>query len=282
MKIKVSENFYSPQGEGLYVGVPSIFLRVFGCNFTCSGFGMPRGVLSDERNKISPDDYASFKDLPLVSTGCDSFPSWDPRFKHLSPMLDVTAIVDQFQKLLPQGKFSRDKHLIITGGEPLLGWQRAYPDLLNEIARRDLGLTNLTFETNGTQKLTPEFKEYLTKLASEGLEVTFSISAKLPCSGEPWDKAILPAVVKDYLDIPNHTSYFKFVVADQEDVDDVFKAVDEYKLAGIDIPVYLMPIGGTVNKYTLNHRNVAELAMKSGFRYSPRLQVDLFKNSWGT
>ena len=34
MKLKVSELFYSAQGEGRYVGVPSIFLRMFGCNFT--------------------------------------------------------------------------------------------------------------------------------------------------------------------------------------------------------------------------------------------------------
>lgn len=282
MKIKISEIFYSLQGEGQYVGVPSIFMRVFGCNFTCSGFGMPRGEISNERNKISPDGYDSYRDLPLVSTGCDSYPSWDPRFKHLSPMLDVTAIVDQFQELLPLGKFGRDKHLIITGGEPLLGWQRAYPDLLNEIAHRDMGLTHLTFETNGTQKLTPDFKEYLTKLAHEGLEVSFSISAKLPCSGEPWEKAILPQVVKDYLDIPNHKSYFKFVVANQEDVNDVFRAVTEYYLADIDIPVYLMPVGGVNSVYELNERQVADLCKNNGFRFSPRIQVPLFKNEWGT
>jgi len=35
MKLKVSEIFYSAQGEGRFVGVPSVFLRTFGCNFTC-------------------------------------------------------------------------------------------------------------------------------------------------------------------------------------------------------------------------------------------------------
>ena len=39
-KLKVSEIFYSAQGEGRFIGVPSVFLRTFGCNFTCGGFGM--------------------------------------------------------------------------------------------------------------------------------------------------------------------------------------------------------------------------------------------------
>jgi organic radical activating enzyme len=93
-KIKIAEIFYSLQGEGQYVGVPSIFLRTFGCNFTCSGFGMPAGQLSTERDDVNADAYSDYRDLPLVSTGCDSYASWDPRFKHLSPLLSVGAIVD--------------------------------------------------------------------------------------------------------------------------------------------------------------------------------------------
>ena len=41
-KIKIAELFYSIQGEGRYMGVPSVFLRTFGCNFKCAGFGMSR------------------------------------------------------------------------------------------------------------------------------------------------------------------------------------------------------------------------------------------------
>ena len=48
-KIKVSELFYSIQGEGKFSGVSSVFLRTFGCNFTCGGFGMPKGEISNER-----------------------------------------------------------------------------------------------------------------------------------------------------------------------------------------------------------------------------------------
>jgi organic radical activating enzyme len=96
-KIKVAELFYSLQGEGQYLGTPSVFLRIFGCNFKCAGFSMPRGTLSEERLAIDPANYDSYNDLPLVHTGCDSYASWDPRFKHLSPMLEVSAIVDRMQ-----------------------------------------------------------------------------------------------------------------------------------------------------------------------------------------
>ena len=91
-KIKVAELFYSLQGEGQYVGVPSIFLRTFGCNFTCSGFNMPKGQKSVERYAVDEELFTDYKQLPLVSTGCDSYASWDPRFKDFSPVLETDAI----------------------------------------------------------------------------------------------------------------------------------------------------------------------------------------------
>ena len=76
-KLKVAELFYSIQGEGRYMGVPSVFLRTFGCNFTCSGFGMPKGEYSKEVDYVAAEvgKYFAYKDLPLVSTGCDSYAS---------------------------------------------------------------------------------------------------------------------------------------------------------------------------------------------------------------
>ena len=282
-KIKIAELFYSIQGEGRYMGVPSVFLRTFGCNFKCAGFGMPRGEVSHEATDIAAthtmiESFQKYEDLPLVSTGCDSYASWHPDFKDLSPMLTSEAIADRIMEILPQDHW-KDEHLVITGGEPLLGWQRAYPDLISNTKMRDL--KEITFETNGTQKLTPEFKEYLRKWNSVvGRELTFSVSAKLPCSGEKWAEAILPEVVCEYEQVG--TAYLKFVIATEQDFADAECAIAAYRKAGFKGHVYLMPVGGVESVYAMNNKNVAILAMKNGLRYSDRLQVPLFKNEWGT
>jgi organic radical activating enzyme len=278
-KIKIAELFYSIQGEGRYMGVPSVFLRTFGCNFKCAGFGMPRGELSTEvetiANRIS--DFKKYEELPLVSTGCDSYASWDPRFKDLSPMLTSDAIAERIMEIIPHGEW-KDEHLVITGGEPLLGWQRAYPDLLNH--PKMTSLKEITFETNGTQKLTAEFKEYLRDWNDWNRELTFSVSAKLPCSGEAWEDAIRPEVVCEYEEVG--TAYLKFVIATEQDFADAIKATSEFRAAGFRGHVYLMPVGGVESVYALNNRAVADMAMRAGFRYSDRLQIPLFRNAWGT
>ena len=260
------------------MGVPSVFLRTFGCNFKCAGFGMPQGELSNEAELIDPVNYTDYKSLPLVSTGCDSYASWDPRFKHLSPLLDSDAIALAIVDTLPYKEW-RDEHLVITGGEPLLGWQRAYPDLLDH--PKMAGLKEITFETNGTQRITDEFKTYLYNWAkTPGREITFSISAKLPCSGEKWEEAILPKIVCEYEWYG--TAYLKFVIATEQDLQDAERAVEAYRMQGFKGHVYIMPVGGVERVYALNNRSVAEMAMRKGWRYSDRLQVPLFKNEWGT
>ena len=288
-KIKIAELFYSILGEGRYMGVPSVFLRTFGCNFKCAGFGMPRGELSTEAEELSEvvHMYNKYEDLPLVNTGCDSYASWHPSFKDLSPMLTTDAIANRISEILPHNQWE-DEHLVITGGEPLLGWQRAYSDLLNHPKMQTL--KEITFETNGTQKLTSEFRQFLqvdwleqhrTELhRSVKREITFSVSAKLPASGERWEDAICPDIVCEYEQVG--TAYLKFVVATEQDVADAERAVTEYRAAGFKGHIYLMPVGGVESVYTLNAKNVALAAMKRGWRYSDRLQVPLFKNEWGT
>ena len=156
-KLRYSEAFYSVQGEGRFVGVPSVFLRVFGCNFECAGFGQERGkmIASDKMpyftdpkaDKEHPDAYKSIEELPVTPIGCDSSASWSKKYKHLQLTRSADEVFDHITSLIPNGTFTRqhgeDIHLVITGGEPLLGWQRVWPALLNMC--REAGLINVTF-----------------------------------------------------------------------------------------------------------------------------------------
>ena len=62
--------------------------------------------------------------MPLANTGCDSYASWHPAFKHLSPSYSVEQSIDTMLDLTPNNKWVQDNgndvHLVITGGEPLL------------------------------------------------------------------------------------------------------------------------------------------------------------------
>lgn len=283
MKLKVSELFYSAQGEGRFVGVPSVFLRTFGCNFTCSGFGCKPGEKSTEADEVAKNVhlYKDFLSLPLVNTGCDSYASWHPSFKDLSPTKETAQLVDEMLALTPNHRWMQDNgndvHLVITGGEPLLGWQRAYSELLDH---RDMAdLKNLTFETNGTQQLSQAFQQYLTEWSRwKSREITFSVSPKLSASGEAWADAICPEIVANY---QNHgTVYLKFVVDSEAHFDEVDQAVAEYRSQGFKGVVFVMPQGGTKEAYEENLTKVADWAMARGYYLSPRLHCSIWGNGW--
>lgn len=290
MQLRYSEAFYSVQGEGKYVGVPSVFLRTFGCNFRCRNFGLPKGT---ETGRYNPEveqlikdgvhlTTKRFEDLPIIHTGCDTYASIYPEFKHLVHDADIDEVVEHLLSLTPNGKWTQDNgqdiHLILTGGEPLLAWQRLYIELFEHPKMRDL--KNVTFETNTTQHLHEEFKEYLNDTAK--FKVTWSCSPKLSVSGESWTSAIKPDIAFEYSSIRNSVLYLKFVVATSDDFTEVARAVEEYRDAGVDCPVYLMPLGGRSEEYTLNVQEVAEFAMQEGWRFTPRLHISLFGNEWGT
>ena len=297
MKLRYSEAFYSVQGEGKFVGVPSVFLRTFGCNFRCMNFGVDTKKDRWEQHKEGQrynaevkalidagvhETTEKFEDLPIIHTGCDTYASIYPEFKHFNKLAPVDDVVDHLISLLPEGKWTMDNgqdiHLILTGGEPLLAWQRLYVELFEHPKMKDL--KNVTFETNTTQHLHEDFKRYLSNDAR--FKTTFSCSPKLSVSGESWSDAIVPAVASDYASVTNSSQYLKFVVASMDDFEEVGRAVEEYRNAGVECPVYLMPLGGRSEEYNLNVKEVAEACMERGWRFSPRLHISLFGNAWGT
>tara|TARA_R110002153_G_C13263715_1_gene492639 strand:+ start:299 stop:1195 length:897 start_codon:yes stop_codon:yes gene_type:complete len=298
MKLRYSEAFYSVQGEGRYVGVPSLFLRTFGCNFRCMNFGLGKNEpMRDEKqkqgirynpevqdliNKGVHETTEKFTDLPIIHTGCDTYASIYPEFKHFNQLAEVDEVVEHMLSLLPEGKWTMDNgqdiHLIMTGGEPLLGWQRLYVELFEHPRMQDL--KNVTFETNTTQLLHNDLFNYLND--QDRFQVTWSCSPKLSVSGEPWDTAIKPEVAYNYQRVIDSNIYLKFVVADKDDIDEVGRAVKAYTKAGVHCPVYCMPLGGRSEEYNLNVAEVAHVCMERGWRFTPRLHISLFGNAWGT
>jgi 7-carboxy-7-deazaguanine synthase len=223
-----------------------------------------------------------FTDLPIIHTGCDTYASIYPEFKDFNKLAEVDEVVEHLLSLTPEGKWTMDNgqdiHLIMTGGEPLLAWQRLYVELFEHPRMKDL--INVTFETNTTQVLHNDLYNYLND--SDRITVTWSCSPKLSVSGESWEDAIKPDVALNYSTVASSDIYLKFVVADRADIEEAGRAVQAYRDAGVECPVYCMPLGGRSEEYVLNVQEVAEVCMEKGWRFTPRLHISLFGNAWGT
>jgi 7-carboxy-7-deazaguanine synthase len=301
MMLKVSEIFYSIQGEGKYCGVPSVFLRLFGCNFTCQGFANPD-------NKQPPVNKIDLLDLDPsdFAFGCDTRYSWAKEYSNTAKRLDIAQLRALFRQKIPSGT---QPHLVVTGGEPILQ-QRALKELLLDTYDFDL-FSSITFETNGSIPLDPWFiSQLLTTYGPDKL--LFNNSVKLAHSGESYIRRInFGALITQFGVLPQQPlrktvlvfpeyQVFKFVVRPTEkDFKEVKSIIDDYTSTlhtrykvinkskkEVENPlqnkVWVMPLGADKLQLDQNSRIVAELAMEYGYNYSPRLHVDLFGNTVGT
>lgn len=291
--LKYSEIFYSAQGEGKYVGVPSLWLRFFMCNLQCNGFGQTDPT--DPKTYELPYetvDISSIKrveDLPVFEKGCDSSYTWSKRFKHLMTDKTVEETVDSLTALLPGGKFQHPKskqwtHMVFTGGEPMLKKsQEGMIAILKEFAKRDNLPKNVTVETNGTQPITPELEKFIDEyFFKHGGDWYWSISPKLwSTAGEKAKKAIVPEVVGAYAKTSRH-GQLKFVVngskASWQEVED---HVDRFRQAGCDFPVWIMGVGGTLEGLKITEAMIADESIQKGYNYTSRVHVHIYGNAIG-
>ena len=221
----IAETFASIQGEGIFAGVPSFFIRTSGCNLRCAWCDTP---------------YAS----------------WRPE-----------GVRRSVGELLAEAATSGCTHVVITGGEPLL--QRELPALAQALASAG---RHTTVETVGT--LAPDFPCDL-----------LSVSPKTSNSDPEGrflgrhralraDLAPLVSLIERH---PEHQ--LKFVVRGEEDLGEVLELVE--RVGAERRRVLLMPEGRTAAEVAARAAAVARLCMVHGFRYSPRLHLDLFGGGRG-
>jgi 7-carboxy-7-deazaguanine synthase len=203
---------------------------------------------------------------------CDSYhTSWEPTGAYLS----IDEIVDEVRS------YEQADHVVFTGGEPMIHEESV--ELLDELA--DYGY-HTTVETNGTI-----YRDAAIDLAS--------ISPKLASStptperdpkgdGEWADRHENQRIDLDALSalVDAYDSQLKFVVTSAEDMPEIEGLVERVRDATSttvpDDDVLLMPEGMTQEALDAKRNNVAELAMEYGYRYTPRLHVDLWNDAPGT
>ncbi len=294
MTLKYSETFFSAQGEGQYVGIPSLWMRFFLCNLQCNGFGQKDptdpSTYDLPYEKIDITNIDSVFDLPVFDKGCDSSYTWSKKFKHLITDKTVTEAVDELTALLPYGKFrhpvtEQESHMVFTGGEPMLkNTQPGMIEVIEEFKRRNNQPLNVTVETNGTKPITDEFAEWVQREYTNwvGREWYWSISPKLwSTAGEQSKKAIKPEVVGRYAEV-SPTGQLKYVV---NGTDESWREVEEntklFREAGCNYPVWIMGVGGTFEGLVQTEASIADEAIRRGYYYTSRVHVHIYGNAIG-
>ena len=294
-KYYYSEIFYSIQGEGHYTGVPTAWLRFFLCNLQCNGFGQLDPTNPDTYELPFEDfDVTTVKrveDLPVWEKGCDSSYTWAKKFKGLMGQETPSALANKLVDAIktdsnPTGQFlhpitKQRQHLCFTGGEPLMvTGQMAVVGIWEELARQGNLPGSMTFETNGTQIIRPKFIDWVNSIDTE---VFFSCSPKLfTVSGEKADKAIKPEIVAEYYKL-SKAGQLKFVVGPkQREWDEMEEAVEKFRSAGVEWPVWIMPTGAREQEQHASAGDVAQKAFQRGYNVAARVHVYLFGNKIGT
>lgn len=224
--MKIAELFYSLQGEGALVGVPSVFIRTSGCNLRCKWCDTP-------------------------------YTSWSPEGADLS--------LDQ---ILVEVQSYPARHVVVTGGEPMIA-----PEIvpLTERLRR-LGL-HITIETAGT---------VYKPVACDLMSISPKLANSTPVAEEPW--AAQHDRVRSHLGalsqlLARYDYQLKFVVEGPRDLEELRALLA--RLQADRSRVILMPEG--TDRETLRERGVwlADICKAEGFRFSPRLHIDLYGNRRG-
>jgi len=218
------------QGEGVYSGTPSVFLRTYHCNLSC--------------------------------TWCDSKYTWLDQDKSKA---GVEYVPMSTATILEKVTGYECKHLVLTGGEPLLHQRSALPVLAS---LKKWGFF-IEVETNGTLAPMPEFVKLID---------CFNVSPKISNSLVEAKVRVRPAALREFAKLDK--AWFKFVVCDEADIAEVEEMVAKFGMRRDR--VILMPEGIDATTVLARSRWLVEACKEKGFRFTPRLQILLYGNTRGT
>ncbi len=229
--MQVCEIFYSIQGEGQEIGQPAIFLRLQGCNLRCRF--CDTAYSQEIKQKIDT------KKLQTIST--KNKPS-----QETSREMSTSEILKEIKKFPA-------KHIVITGGEPLLQ-QKELTALLEKLKNYFIEV-----ETNGT--VPPKISKYINK---------FNCSPKL---SNAIDLNLKYEALESF---PKEKTIYKFVIDEEKDVTEVKQFVKDHGLP--KDKVFLMPQGKTTDEVMERSKFLIEICKKELFGFAPRLHIMIWNN----
>ncbi len=236
--------FYTVQGEGPSIGVPSLFIRLHMCNLECD-WSKSGGEICDAWYTWKKDTSAYWSEHLLVS------------FEELMKVIEKHSLAEK---------------IVFTGGEPLMQ-QKQLNSFLSSYSKDIFENFDVEIETNGTYSIIEE--GILWKKILLG-RVQINCSPKLSNSGNV--NAIKKEVLEQYNQLPN--TYFKFVISTHKDIEEIQQLVKDCGL--FKDKIILMPEGTSLNRISgFSMESLIQLALFEGWRVTPRLQCEVWGNKRG-
>jgi organic radical activating enzyme len=243
------------------MGMPSIFIRLQGCNLLCGNpQGNIKGKTQSEIDKMQGDN---------ATWTCDSIETWLTGEEYTPQQ--VVDELEQYKDELMKGA-----QIVLTGGEPLLQ-AKELMELIPLVRQQFTGVVRFEIETNGTVMPPQALREPL----SNSRINQFNISPKLSNSGMSKKRRIKDDAIKTLAQLAwKQRGIFKFVISTEADYEEM---VTDY-LRRFELPkahVWLMPACSTQEQYEVVSDKVIQLCRKEGFMFSSRLQINVWNQTTG-